>query len=347
MGVKTVYITLEPGKYPRVRKIAYSFKKYNFDFYALRPKFRVKLGKSKVARLISGLISYSFFMFQIFLAEADIYWVANCPDVWALPLILRRKKYILDYRSPWSFEVKQELGRGPWSFMAYIIEKTALKHANVITLPTSKLLENIEYLNKPTYVIPNYPVKDDFKPTVPREDFRRMHNVNKSVKVILFVGKLTRVEGVYIFPKIIKELVEAKEKIVFWIVGDGPLQPFVKSLERKYQKVIRFFGWQPYKQIPNFINAADICIVPRHESPYSHYYNEENVQKISEYMLFKKPIIACGIASSNEYLLVRENEIAKRIAKAIREEAHVPTPKSWEEHSEGKILETIKVALNQ
>jgi len=87
-----------------------------------------------------------------------------------------------------------------------------------------------------------------------------------------------------------------------------------------------------HEEIPNFINAADICIVPRHKVPYSHFYNEEGVTKISEYMFFGKPIVACGIAESRQYLLVDEKEMAEGIIKALNGEVPSSSRRTWEDY---------------
>lgn len=342
MGLKVIYITLPPHKYPRVKKIAATLKGQNITFQALVPKIRVKLGNTKAKRLISAVITYTVFLLQTFLADADIYWVANAPEIFVLPLILRKKKYILDYRSPWSLEVRLEFGKGILSYMAERLTYVALKYAKVVTLASSTLLEDVEKFGKKVYIIPNYPQKDDFKPTVSYDDFRKLHGVKKGEKVILFVGNLSKVEGVDILPEIVEGLLEKRKKIVLWIIGDGVLRSVPEELERKFPENVKFFGWRPHREVPNFINAADVCIVPRHEGPFSHYANEEGVQKISEYMFLGKPIVACGIAPSKEYLLVKREDMAKGILEALEGKAPKPTRRTWEDDCKEKVLELIK-----
>ena len=127
--------------------------------------------------------------------------------------------------------------------------------------------------------------------------------------------------------------------MVFFLILYAWNQYLLKMFEKKFGDRIRLFGWQPHEKVSNFINAADVCIVPRHASKHSQFYNEENLFKITEYMLFGKPIVACGIAESSQYLLVKEDEMAEAIIRAMKDETPVSTPKTWEEHSEKKILE--------
>ncbi len=337
--MKVVYIALDPLKYPRIKKHAYTLKKMDWvRFEVMLPKFRiVPRGAGLLKRLFFAVANYLAVFLQIFFVKSDLFWVANCPDILAIPLVLRRKKYLLEYRSPWSIEVEAEFGKGPWVRLTGIIENIALRNASAITLTTSKLSEKVKVFGKRIFVIPNFSTKN-FKAQITADDFRKKKGIKNDEKIVLFVGKLTYVEGADMFPAIIEEVLK-RVNCVFWIVGDGPLLPFLKTFEEKFGDRIKFFGWQPHEEVSNFINATDVCIAPRHASKHSEFYNEENLHKIAEYMFFSKPIVACGIAESSQYLLVKEDEMTEAIIQAMRGETPVSTPKTWEEHSEKKLFE--------
>lgn len=341
-SLRVVYITLYPKKYPRVKKIATSLKDKNVNFQVLTPKVIIKLGNRKIQRIISALINYTSFLLQIFFAKADVYWITNSPDIFVLPLVWKKANYILDYRSPWPTQVKLEFGKGVLSRIAEYFTYTALKYPIAITTPSSTFLKDVKESGKRVYVIPNYPLKSDFKPNVSRQRFRELNGIKRDEKIVLFVGKLAVLEGGDILPSIVEELSKKTEKIALWIVGDGVLRSVMEQLEKNFPENVKFFGWRPHKEIPNFINAADVCIVPRHETPFFHYYNEENVHKISESMLFEKPIVSCGIAPSKEYLLVKRQDIVKGILEALEGKAPKPTPKTWEQNCTKKVLEVIE-----
>jgi len=324
-----------------LRKIA------GVEFKVMIPRVRLPRREGKVWRMILALLNYIAVIIQEFFVHADLFWVANCPDVLVLPLILRRKRYILEYRSPWPIEVAQELGNGPWVYLASFFERLALKHAWLITLTTSKLLNRVKIYGKRTFVIPNYPLRSFGGHTIKGEDFRRLFGYDSSDKIVLFVGRLSRVEAADLLPKIVKKVIERDPSVVFWIVGDGPYYEKLKPLEQKYAKSVRLFGWQPHSRIPSFIEASDVCIAPRHKSAFSIFYNEEGLQKISEYMFFEKPIVACGIAKSNEYLLVDEDGVADGILRALRGEAPRPKRRTWEEYSEKTIFEMFDLILSK
>jgi len=342
LSLKVVYVTLYPEQYPRVKKIATTLEGKGIKFQALTPRIRLKLGNRKFERLISAFITYTSFILQIFLTKTNICWVSNSPATFVMPLILKKQPYILDYRSPWPLIVRLEFGKGALSRIAEQLAYASLKYAKVVTLTTSTLLKDVKKFEKRVYVIPNYPEKNSFKPNVSYDQFRKLQGVKKDERVILFMGRLSKIEGVDILPTIVKGLLQKSKRILLWIIGDGFLRPEVEELERKFPKNVKFFGWRPHREIPNFVNAADVCIIPFPETSLFQYYNEEGLNKISEFMFFRKPIVACGIAPSKEYLLVKRQDMVKGILEALEGKTPKPSRRTWEDECKEKVLEVIE-----
>jgi glycosyltransferase involved in cell wall biosynthesis len=341
--MRILYIALDPLKYPRIKKLAGTFQKYeSIGFDVMIPKFRVVYRGSSIGRFMMAIINYLTVLLQILFARADVFMVANCPDILVFPLALRRKQYIFEYRSPWAIEVEDEFGSGPWVRIAAFIERLALQHAWIITLTTSKLLVRVKGYGKPVFAIPNYPPKTFGTVTVSSSEFKESLGYSKDGKVVLFVGKLTRVEGADMLPKIIEDVLE-KSDVLFWVVGSGPLYEVLEESAKRFPAKVKLFGWQPHERIPDFISAADVCIAPRHRSVFSDFYNEEGVTKISEYMFFEKPIVACGVAESSEYLLVDEDKMAEGILDALNGSVHQSKRRTWEDYSEKRISEMFSL----
>jgi glycosyltransferase involved in cell wall biosynthesis len=145
----------------------------------------------------------------------------------------------------------------------------------------------------------------------------------------------------------IAEGLQRSSDVALWIVGDGPLKADIEDLQQKYPDSVRYFGWVDYAEVPNYIIAADICIVPRHKSIFSDYYNEQGVQKIAEYLALGKPIVACNIAKSdNNYTLVDEDSIGEGILEMLARKTPLGESRYWEEHSEPVLIETINKLLS-
>lgn len=346
--MKVTYVTVDPFRYPRVKKIAYSLRKIpKVKFDILVPRIRLTKDGGFFRRVLNATINYLALILQIFWVKSDVFWVANSPDVLVVPLILRRRKYILEYRSPWPLEVEREIGYKFFVWLAKFLERLALTHAWVITLTSSKLAARIEAFKKPFFIIPNYPLESFGKFTSNCKVFREKQSCLEDTKVVLFIGRLSYIEGADLLPPIIEKVLKITDNVVFWVVGDGPLYNVLEQFSRRYVDKVKLFGWQTYEVIPIFICSADVCIAPRHKTPFSVFYNEEGLQKISEYMFFEKPIVACGVAGSKEYLLVGEDEMADGILRALRGEVPKSKRRTWEEHSEKKIIEMFNMICSE
>lgn len=335
--MRVVYIALDPSKYPRIKKLAYTLgKRGGIQFNVMVPKIRLVWRGGRAGRFLAAAVNYFAVFLQVFFVRADVFWVANCPDILVVPLVFRRKRYILEYRSPWAIEVENEFGGGPWVRLTAFIERFALRHAWIVTLTTSRLVDRVKVYGKPVFVFPNFPLRNFGRAIIARSEFRRRHGYSDNDKIVLFVGKLSRVEGADLLPKIIEDVLK-KARAVFWIVGSGPLYGSLEAFAKRFPQNVKLFGWQPHKEVPSFVAAADVCIAPRHRSPFSVFYNEEGVSKLSEYMFFEKPIVACGISKSTEYLLVKEEEMADGVLRALNGSLKPPKRRTWEDYSEKRI----------
>jgi len=334
-----VYLHRNPDLHPRTLKIKFTVERNGFKFIVFRPKFKVDLK----SRLLSSLINYSVFFLQSLFVRGDILWIANCPDTVGLGPWLTGRKYIYDYRSPWSKDVEIEFGKGILSKLAGMIERKVRSRATAVVVVSSQMIKEAEYLGKPVFLVPNYPLRS-FVPSKSKESVRCLAGCNLDSKVVLFVGKLSRVEGADKLEKIAEGLVSLTDTKL-WIVGDGPLRSDIEKLAGRYPRTVNFFGWIDYKDVPNYIAAADVCIVPTHKTPLREYYNEQGVQKIGEYIALGKPVVACNIAKSGSYILVSEDSLLDGIKKALGGNIRRGEVRFWESGSEPNLLEAINTIL--
>jgi glycosyltransferase involved in cell wall biosynthesis len=336
---------LDPLRYPRIKKIAHALRIYeNLTFDVMIPKFRYRSRGSRIKRFLVGATNYAAVLLQVLLVRADLFWVANCPDILVLPLILRRKQYILDYRAVWALDVQKEFESELLVRLASLFECFALGYARIITPTTSRLVKKVLGFSKPVFVFPNYPDRSFGELSISPKDLRRRNGNNEDDKIVLFVGKLSSAEGADFLPEIIEDVL-SKAKSFFWIVGDGPLYDSLKRFAGRFNGLVRLFGWQSHDKIPNFIAAADVCISVRAQDERSTYCNEEGVFKLSEYMFFEKPIVACGVSPSNEYLLVDRKDMATGILSALNGAVRASARKTWEEYSEKEVQKMFDLIL--
>ena len=109
------------------------------------------------------------------------------------------------------------------------------------------------------------PVDTDlFRPSSDTAEIRQKCGLGEHDQIIVFIGTLFEFSGldtfIYQFPKVLKEIPQAK----LLIVGDGPqrlkLEGIIAELGLAGQVIIT--GFQPYRSMPKYINLSTICINP-------------------------------------------------------------------------------------
>jgi glycosyltransferase involved in cell wall biosynthesis len=114
-------------------------------------------------------------------------------------------------------------------------------------------------------------------------------NLDQKYRYICFVGKLAPWQGVEFLirasPLILKECENAR----FLVVGDGIMRKEWIQLVEDLGMADKFIftGSVPYEIVPTYINASDVCVVPK--KPLKSGYSP---LKLYEYMACGKPIIA-------------------------------------------------------
>ena len=82
--------------------------------------------------------------------------------------------------------------------------------------------------------------------------------------VILFIGTLFSFSGLDHFIREYGHILQATSNVKLLVVGDGKLRSDLELLISEFgitDKVI-ITGFQPYEDMPNYINLADVCILP-------------------------------------------------------------------------------------
>jgi glycosyltransferase involved in cell wall biosynthesis len=136
---------------------------------------------------------------------------------------------------------------------------------------------------------------DFFRPI--RDEASLLHwkqklRISQGEMVVAFIGNLAPWQGVEYLIQVVPLLIPRIENIKFMIIGDGILK---KKFEAEVNRLglsrhFLFTGMVRYKQIPLYINIADICVTlkKRLKSGYSPI-------KLYEYMACGKPVIASRV----------------------------------------------------
>lgn len=167
-----------------------------------------------------------------------------------------------------------------------------------------------------------------YDPFINGEKVRNEYGIKLKDKVLFFMGWLYHFSGL---KEVAIELAKRKNEfkdIKFMIVGDGDAFNDLETIIKKYQlqDIIFLTGKQPFNKMPEFISAADVCILPA-------YLNEtmKNIVpiKLYEYMAMSKPVITTklpgvmkefGVNNGIIYVDKPEEVIEKALELELNEE---------------------------
>lgn len=123
-----------------------------------------------------------------------------------------------------------------------------------------------------------------FKPS--NLKIREQYGVSKDETLLFFMGWVYPFSGLDIIARQLPNYPDFK----LMVVGDGESFAQLRSIrdELNLGDRIILVDKRPYKEIPDYINAADICILPATQDRVMEYIVPI---KIYEYMALKKPVI--------------------------------------------------------
>lgn len=186
------------------------------------------------------------------------------------------------------------------------IEKRNMPKADKIIVVTSKLKQILirEYnvSENKIEVLENGANVDLFRPMERNRVISKLR-ISEQFRYVCFVGNFATWQGLeYLIksvPHVLKECPDAR----FLLVGDGDLKERLESMVKDIgvsDKVI-FTGMVPYQNVPYYINASDVCVVPK--LPLKSGYSP---LKLCEYLACEKPVIASRL---NGFEILEEHQM--------------------------------------
>lgn len=94
--------------------------------------------------------------------------------------------------------------------------------------------------------------------------------------MVLFVGELKRVKGIYTLLEAINILKKSKKEVRLIIVGDGPEKKWIQDfvLKNNLQNIIRLDGRKSPSELLYYYNAADLFVMPSFSESFGLVYVE-------------------------------------------------------------------------
>jgi glycosyltransferase involved in cell wall biosynthesis len=184
------------------------------------------------------------------------------------------------------------------------------------------------FQNKPIATIPPSINQIQFFPPTNTEKarFKEELGIEKSKKVILFVGRLTKLKGAEILLRIIPQILSKRNDVVFCLVGEGPYYDKFRSLDQNNVKLI---GKADHETIDVFYKAANLFIFPS--------LTEGHPLVILEALACGVPIAASGVGEIPGMVTAifkDENEYVDYILKNEWKKDKLPEEFSWDKLKE-------------
>lgn len=125
------------------------------------------------------------------------------------------------------------------------------------------------------------------------EKVRKRYGFSKDDTVLFFMGWLYDFSGL---DEVARELAKAdNDRIKMLVLGKGELWDKLNQIRDDEGLGDRLIleGWKPYDEVPNYVAAADICLLPAKRSKIM-----ENIVpiKMYEYMAAGKAVLATGLS---------------------------------------------------
>lgn len=181
-------------------------------------------------------------------------------------------------------------------FIGKQVKKGIIKNSDKVITINKKLSEFVVDLGADednTIVIDAGIDLERFDPQIDGSVIRKEYGIKDDELLLFFMGWIYHFAGV---KEVAEELWKNEyEKIKLMVVGDGDAYHDLEEIKqkRKMDKQLILTGKQPYNRIPEFIAAANVCILPAY--PGEIIMQDIVPIKIYEYMAMGKPVITTNL----------------------------------------------------
>ncbi len=302
-----------PEKYQLVENIAI----YRYDI-----PFEAKGFLSYFAEFLYAWFATACLSLRVLRREGfDVIQACNPPDTYFLLGWLYKvfgKKFIFDHHdlSPEMFLAKFPHRRGVLYRLLILLEKLTMKTADVV------LVTNESY--RDIAISRGHKKRDDIYVVRTGPEFKQLAPVpaEPALKrgaefLVCYLGEMCPQDGVDYLLRAAHYLRHqlGREDVRFVLIGGGPAVPDLQALNQRLKLTdkVEFTGRLPDADVSRYLSTADVCVDP---DPYSEWADNSTMNKILEYMVFSKPIVAFDLkeihnSARRAALYARPNDISQ------------------------------------
>ncbi|MDM7926819.1 MAG: glycosyltransferase family 4 protein [bacterium] len=142
-------------------------------------------------------------------------------------------------------------------------------------------------------VVPNGADPDRFRPMPGAQETRRSLGMPGDAVVVGWIGSLYGWSGLENLLAISKRLLRQRRRIVLLFVGGGRNREVIRShfSDRDLSGRVFLTGTVPYADVPRYLNAMDVVVVPYPKMPFWY----PSSMKLFEYMSSQKAVVASAV----------------------------------------------------
>lgn len=284
---------------PQRRQVNKDLKQRNiFKYYRVKPIFNISfIGNLDLLPLNQYLNTPLFFMLQelTFATNAFI-------KTWNEPVVYTRSKIAAFLRALFNKPVVYEAHDSSHNSF---IDKYVAK--GIVVSITRSIGHSWSQLGAEIMYAPDG-VGEEFFANISKEKARKKLNLQIDKKVILYTGNLYEWKGVDILALVARRL----PKFLFYFVGGSIADKNIEPFRKKYKNVrnIISIGHRPYEEIPLWLRASDILVLPS-SAKTKKSQTDTSPLKLFEYLASRTPIVASKVAGVTEIVSHREVNFCK------------------------------------
>ena len=264
-----------------------------FDFYRVKRNFKIK----KIFSLDLIFLRIPKFGFWIqsltFSISAFIYLIFKKTDI-----IYSRDPFILYLISFFKKNFVLELHYIPKNFF---LHKRVFKKSKNIIVITKNLKDSLVkkgILSDKILVASDGVDLSKFDISISKEEARKKLNLPYNKKIVLYTGHLYEWKGAQVLADSSRFLDE--DAIVVFVGGTKENEKEFKEKNKELKNIL-ILRHKPYSEIPYYLKAADVLVLPNSgKTEISKSWTSP--MKMFEYMASKKPIVASDLPSIREIL---------------------------------------------
>ena len=207
----------------------------------------------------------------------------------------------------------------------------AWRNADAVIFPSAIYAEEVQsniLWMKEVKVIPNGVDPDFFR----LNNYKTEHN---GVVRFISTSRVIDGKGIEFLVEASKGLFDKKVAHTLDIVGEGPLEERIRGQAAGYEEAIRFHGHHPYNLIPEYLQNADVFVLPSKKETFGNVVLEAMASGLA---VISTPVGICPEILDDKGGLVVEYGDVKTLFEAMEQYCLNPDlPKNHGHHNSIKI----------